>query len=47
MVQENLSLMKFICGALKIEEGEIIFDWKKHTENENRSKEKHRFFARK
>ena len=41
------TLMKSIVDALKIEEGEIIFDGKKHYRKRNRSKEKHRFFARK
>ena len=38
MVQEKSTLMKSIVGALKIEEGEIIFDGKNITENETEVK---------
>ncbi len=41
------TLMKSIVGALKIDEGEIIFNGKNISENEIESKKKDRFFTRK
>lgn len=41
------TLMKSIVGALKIDEGEIIFNGKNITENEIESKKKYRLSARK
>lgn len=40
------TLMKSIVGALKIDEGQIIFNGKDIRENEIESKKKHWFFTR-